>query len=185
VSRIALVAGMLLTAGCGGPYRLSQPGERVDLGVYSVDPQSRWNISANRIWQEWTIDGFVLEEVSFVNGLPDGQALYPRLQRRENAPQFRSSMSPPQVAEFLKSSLELLMGARKFKMSEPKPQPFGSREGTRIDIEFANTADLDQRGLIVWTIHGGRLYLIFYRAAKEYYFPKYRDVVERLIASIR
>jgi len=184
VRRIALILG-LLTAGCGGPYRLSAPGEPVDLGLYTVDPQIRWNMWSNRIWQFWSVDGFVLHELSFVNGLQDGQALFPRLQRRENPPLFRSTMSPQEVAEFIKASLEMTHGAKNFKKSEPKPQPFGSLQGYRIDIDYADPSDLHEQALVVWVIHGQRLYLIDYRGAKEYYFAKYRDVVEKIIASIR
>jgi hypothetical protein len=185
MKRIALVVGTLLAAGCGGPYRLAAPAERVDLGVYTVEPQLPWSMSSGRTWQAWTVDGFALHEVSFVIGLKDEQALYPRLQQREKAPLFRSSMSPPEVAEFIKSSLEMLLGAKKLKASEPKPQSFGSFQGFRLEIEFTDATELDVQGLVVWAVQGGRLYLIFHRAAKEYYFPKYRDAVERLVASIR
>jgi hypothetical protein len=183
VRRIALVLGILLS-GCGGPYRRSERAERVEMGLYTVDPQVPWNMSTNKIWQSWTLDGFVLDELSFVNGLKDGQALYPRLQRRENPPVFRSSMQAEDVAIFWTSSLEL-MGAKRLKRSEPKPQALGSLAGHRIEVEYVDSEDLEYLGIVAWVVHDQRLYLIDYRATKEYYFAKHKDMVERLIASIR
>jgi hypothetical protein len=122
--------------------------------------------------------------VSFVNGLKDGEALYPRLQRKENSPVFRSSMAPEDVAIFMASTLEA-MGAKNLKKSEPRPQPFGSLIGSRVEIDYADGGDLEERALFVWVVHGQRLYLIHYRGAKEHYYAKYLDVVEKLIASIR
>ncbi len=180
----ALLLLTLASAGCGGPYRLAQSGERVDQGLYTVDPQVPWNMSAGRSWQDWTVDGFPLHGMTFVNGLKDGQALYPRLERKENPPVFRSTMSPQDVGAFFAASLEL-MGMRKLKRSEPAPQPFGSLPGFRMESEYVDQGDLEVRDVAVWTVHEGRLYLIHYWGAKEYYFEKYQNTAEAVIASIR
>ena len=184
MKRALFFFGLLIALGCGGPYRRSAPGERVEMGVYTVEPQIAWSITTNKIWQGWTVDGYALHELSFVNGLKDGQPLYPRLQQRENAPQFRSGMFPEDMALFIRSTLEFT-GAKRIKSSEPKPQPFGSRPGHRLEVEYANAEDLDVQNLFVWTIQDQRLYLIHYRAAKEHYFAKYLEAVEKIIASIR
>jgi len=183
VKRAVLVLA-LLTAGCAGPYRVSVPGERVDLGLYSVDPQIHWNMASNRIWQDWTVHGYAIHELSIVNGLKDGEALYPRLQRKENAPVFRSTMAPEDVAIFIDSTLEF-MGAKQLKKSPPRPQPFGLLTGGRVEVEYLDGGELEVKDLFVWVIHSQRLHLIRYRGAKEHYYAKYLDVVEKLIASIR
>jgi len=41
------------------------------------------------------------------------------------------------------------------------------------------------KALFVWVIQSARLHLIHYRAAKEHYYAKHLDAVEKLIASIR
>jgi hypothetical protein len=181
---VGLLGLLLLSAGCGGPYRLSRPGERAELGLYTVDPQIPWNISSNRIWQSWTVDGFALHELLFVNGLKEGQALYPRLQQMKDPPTFRASMAPEDVAILFGSTIEF-EGAKRVKRTEPKPQPFGSLAGHRIEVEYVDAAELEVQWLVAWVIHDHRLYAVSYRGAKEYYFPKYRNTVESILGSIR
>jgi hypothetical protein len=174
---------LLLLGGCS-PWRVSEPGTRVDLGLYSVDPQIVWNMTSFDRGEGWTVDGWTLHSLSFIKGLKDGQVLWASLQDTPNAPVFNKDMTPHEIAEFIAGSLSL-QGAKKVKTAGLKPQAFGKLSGFRFDLEYADESDLEVQGLVTGVVHDGRLHLILYRGAKEYYFPKYREPVEKMIASIR
>ncbi|HVR85525.1 MAG TPA: hypothetical protein VMU54_14505, partial [Planctomycetota bacterium] len=97
---------------------------------------------------------------------------------------FTKDMTPHEIAEFVASSLAL-EGAKKVKTTALRPQAFGTLTGFRFDLEYADDSDLEIQGLAVGIVREERLHLIFYRGAKEYYFPKYHEAVERLVASIK
>jgi hypothetical protein len=174
---------ILLVAGCS-PWRICEPGQRVAQGgLYTVDPQVTWSGWVEGKNQDWTVDGWSLHQLNFVSALKEGRALWPPLERKKNPPLFRKDMTPHEVVEFVTASLAL-EGARAPKTSAFKPQAFGSLQGFRFDLEFSDSHDLEMQGLAVGVVHEDRLYLILYRAAKEHYFPKYRESIEKLIASI-
>jgi hypothetical protein len=174
---------VLVLAGCS-PWRLSEPGKRVDLGFYSVDPQIVWNITPRGAGEDWTVDGWALHSVTILKGVKDGNTLWPKLADAKNPPVFSKEMTPHEIAELLAGSLTLL-GARKPRITALRPQAFGTLSGFRFDLEYADQSDLEIQGLAAGIVHEERLHLILYRGVKEYYFPKYRDPVERMIASIQ
>lgn len=173
---------LLALAGCGG-WRVYEPGQRVTEGFYTVDPQIPWSAWSWGKGQDWTVDGWSLHELRFVNGVKDGRVLWPALEQKQNPPIFRKDMTPHEIAELVMASMAL-QGARQPKTSTLKPQPFGTLTGFRFEFDYADSHDLEMQALAAGVIHEDRLYLILYRGAKEYFFARYRDSVEKIIQSI-
>lgn len=182
MKRSSLILFALL-AGCS-PWRISEPGKRVELGFYNVDPQIVWSMFRWGKGEDWTVDGWALHSVTVLKGVKDGKPLWPGLADEKNPPLFAKEMTPHEIAELLAASLSLL-GAKKPKVTALRPQPFGSLAGFRFDFEYADAYDLEIQGLAAGIVHEDRLHLILYRGAKEYFFPKYREPVEKMIASIQ
>ena len=179
----ALVPLILALAGCGG-WRVYDGGRRVDMGLYSVDPQIRWSGWKESRHQDWTIDGWAIHEVRFVNGVKDGRALWPWVEEKPNPPLFHKDMTPHEVAEMVTATLAV-NGGQKIRVSGLKPQAWGKLTGFRFDLDYLDRNDLEMQGLATGLVQEERLYLILHLGAKEHFFPKYRDPVERMIASIQ
>lgn len=184
MTRLAAAVLALALAGCGGGFRLVRPGKAVSLGYYSVDPQISWTVSANRKWQAWTVDGYYLHRISFSSGLREGDVLFGRLEGEAGAPTFKAGLTPHEIMEFVAASYAAL-GYKQVKTAGLKPHPFGRLEGFRFELESFDRFDLEVRALVVGAVEDHKLYAICYDGASEYYFPKYRETVERLIASIQ
>ena len=113
-------------------------------------------------------------------------------------------MTPTDIVEFVVVSLESAdraatlsavnagtfmvredqIGAAMVKSKNLRPAAFGKLPGFRFDLSFLSPEGLERDGIVVGTIHEDKLYLILYLGAREYYYPKYRDQVEELIASV-
>lgn len=174
---------LLLTAGCGG-WRVYEPGRRVDMGLYTIDPQISWSAWSWGKGQDWTVDGWAVHELRFMNGVKDGRALWPAMEEKENPPLFKKDMTPHEIAELVAATMSKT-GAQKVRTTGLKPQAFGRLTGFRFELEYADRRDLEMQALATGVVHEERLYLILYWGAMEHYFPKYRDPVEKMIASIQ
>lgn len=181
--RLAVAVLLLAAAGCGN-WRVYEAGRRVDMGLYTVDPQITWSVWLWGKGQDWTVDGWALHELRFINGVKDGRALWPAMEERENPPLFKKDMTPHEIAELVAATMGKT-GAQKIKTAGLKPQPFGRLTGFRFELEYADRRDLEMQLLAVGVVHEERLQLILFWGAKEHYFPKYREPVEKLIASIQ
>ena len=108
----AALSGCAGGAGVGGfgGYSLVQPGPRaVAADRLTVSPPQAWNRVPRGFYdireeENWTLNGPILDSVSFVAGLKDGKAIV-RQRRREDrlVPVFRAAMTPLQSVGSLAS----------------------------------------------------------------------------------
>ena len=75
-------------------------------------------------------------------------------------------------------------GAGEVQASKLRPAQFGSVPGFRFDLTFLSKSGLEMDGLVAAAVIEDKLYLILYTGARIHYYPKYRDHVEQLLASI-
>jgi hypothetical protein len=66
-----------------------------------------------------------------------------------------------------------------------RPFKFGSQPGFRFELTFLSEEGLEYDGFVVGAIKDEKLYLICYAGTREYYYPKYKDAAEQIIASIQ
>ena len=192
-----------LLTGCAS-YSLVKAERRTVGDFYTVKPQIEWSSTSADKLEMWTVDGPSLEALFFVNGLTEGDTLFRSSKDEEKRVAYREGMTPTDVVEFVVASLESAdrastlaavsggttmlredqMGAAMVEASNLRPTQFGDLPGFRFDLSFLSPEGLERDGLVVGTIAGGKLYLIVYLGARAHYFPKYKEEVEKLIASI-
>jgi hypothetical protein len=190
---IILLAIVFLLSACAH-YTLVEPAKRDMGGGYSVEPQIAWNRSVQGKVEIWTIDGPALEAIHFFNGIDDGQTLFPAYgKQKEKLPKFKKDMTANEVLEFIVDSIMAPgiqspvgpnmkgTGAQTIHL---RPFKFGTHPGYRFELSFLSQEGLEYEGFVVGTIKDDKLYLICYTGTRQYYYPKYKESVEQIIASI-
>ncbi len=193
---LILLTCVLLLNACAH-YTLVEPAKRDMGGLYSVEPQITWNRSAQGQIEIWTVDGPSLAAVQFFNGIGHEKNLfqfYGRASHTAKLPRFNKNMTASEVQEFVVDSMMAPypgspigpnMIGTSAQATRLRPFKFGSHPGFRFELSFLSRAGLEYRGFVVGTVKDDRLYLICYSGAREYYYPKYKDTAEQIIASIQ
>ena len=175
-------------------YELVEPVKR-DIGsLYSVEPQIAWSRAAHGKIEIWTVDGPALEAIHFFNGIGDGETLFTAYgQQKEKLPLFKKDMTANEVMEFIVDSImaqgppslvERHLKGTGAQTMHLRPFKFGDHPGYRFELSFLSQEGLEYEGFVVGTIKDDKLYLICYTGTRLYYYPKYKEYVEKLIASI-
>jgi len=190
-----LLAITFLLSACAH-YTLVEPVKK-DMGGYSVEPQIAWNRSVQGKIEIWTSDGPTLEAIHFFNSIGDGQNLFPfygKAIRKEKLPKFNKNMTANEVQEFVVDSMmapyqRSLVGPNMIgtgvQPSNLRPFQFGSHAGFRFELSFLSEEGLEYDGFVVGTIKDEKLYLICYTGTREYYYPKFKETAEHIIASVQ
>jgi hypothetical protein len=134
--------------------------------------------------EDWTLNGPLLDGISFVTGLRDGKTLI--RQRRtasQQVPIFRSNMTAPEIAAMIESLYRVRGGAVDFRTVSLQPRPFLGANGFQLDYEHLDDDELWRRGRAVGAVINGQLYLILLDAAKSHYFDATLPDFETVVAS--
>jgi hypothetical protein len=201
-SGIAALAAALALSACsslgGGEYGFSDYSlvrvHRVQVGdgSLSVAPPRPWNrhrpilFEDVRDVEDWTLNGPLLDGMSFVTGLRNGKTLI--RQRRtasQQVPMFRSNMTPPEIAAMIESLYRVRGGAVDFRTLSLQPRPFLGANGFQLDYEHLDDDELWRRGRAVGVVIHGELYLILLDAAKAHYYDATLPDFEAVVASAR
>ena len=200
VKRLILVAAALGASACssvgGGEYGISDYAlvrvQRVRVGDGSlvVAPPRPWNRHRPRLFEDirqvedWTLNGPLLDGISFVSGLQNGKSLI--RQRRtadQQVPVFRSNMTAPEIAAMLESLYRVRGGAVDFRTLSLQPRPFLGTNGFQFDYEHLDSDELRRRGRAVGAVINGELYLVLLDAAKMHYWETTLPDFEAMVAS--
>ncbi|HEX9933343.1 MAG TPA: hypothetical protein VGB08_10925 [Allosphingosinicella sp.] len=194
---LALLGGCAGGGGYGGGYgfnriTLVEPREREVAHTMRVTPSIRWNRlprMANEISREenWTLHGVTLDGLTFIGGLEHGRPLV-RWQRRSDirqVPNFRSDMTPPEIASMIESFYRIRAGSLSFNMTGLQPRTFLGQPGFQFDYEHLGGNELHRQGRVVGAIIGRRLYMVLFDAPRDQFFPQIIPEVERIIDSAR
>lgn len=180
---ILLVAVML--SGCSN-YVLVPP-ERVTVdNMYSLQPTIAWNKATKGKAEIWTIDGRILQELYFINGLDDGDKLFSSIKQsvNEKMPTFKEGMTALDIKDIFVSGAALL-GVTNVKAQNIRPFNFGRHTGFRFELEYTLSSGLEKRGFAVGAVLEEKLYLIAFTATRIHFFDAYKDEAERIVNSIR
>ena len=142
-----------------------------------VIPPRDWNKVYPRLFldigevEDWTQNGFTLDDMTFVTGLKNNQFIV-RQDRREyrQVPRYRSDMTPPEIAAMIESLYRVKGGAVQFNTLSLAPRAFLGTGGFQFDYEHLDGDEVWRKGRVVGATIGGRLYLIGLDAAKSHYF---------------
>ena len=157
--------------------------QRTAVGDLYVEPQIPWSShSISSKVKVWTVDGPRLERIHFVTGLEEDEVLFEG-KDEEKKPRFHKNMTPSEIMEFVVDSMTLA-GLQKIEATNLRPEKFGTIGGFRFEMSFLSEKGLEEQGFVCGAVVERKLYLIMYSGSKAYYFPKYKDHVERMIESI-
>jgi hypothetical protein len=163
---------------------------RVGDGQMSVVPPRNYNrhrrllFSDVRDVEDWTLNGPILDGISFVSGMNNNRELI--RQRRtadQQVPRFRSDMTPPEITAMLESLYRVKGGAVDLKTLSLQPRPFLGANGFQWDYEHLDEDELWRRGRAVGAVINGKLYLILLDAARAHYYDAMLPDFEAIVAS--
>ena len=193
-SALALSACSTLGGESGFSEYTAVSVRRVTVGddSMSVVPPRPWNRHRHIIFgdirevDDWTLNGPVLDEVSFVSGLKDNRALIrQRWSANQQVPRFRSNMTPPEIAAMLESLYRVRGGAVEFRTLSLSPRPFLGTNGFQLDYEHLDSDEVWRKGRAVGAVIRGRLYMISLDAARSHYFTSTLPDFEAIVNSAR
>lgn len=135
--------------------------------------------------EDWTLNGPILDGISFVTGLKSGRYLIrQRKSADQQVPKFRDDMTPPEIAAMLESLYRVRGGAVEFRTLSLQPRPFlGAANGFQLDYEHLDNDELWRKGRVVGAVIGGRLYLVMYDAARSHYYNAALPDFEAIVGS--
>jgi hypothetical protein len=203
LSKTALLSAALAVSACSSlgagesgysDYTLARVHRlQVGDGALSVIPPQPWNRQRRlslfedvRQVEDWTLNGSLLDGISFVTGLPSGRYLI--RQRRtadQQVPKFRADMTPPEITAMLESLYRVRGGAVDFRTLSLQPRPFLGYNGFQFDYEHLDGDELWRKGRAIGAVINGRLYLILLDAAKLHYYGATLPDFEAIVASAR
>jgi hypothetical protein len=198
--KIALLGAALALPACssmgGGEYGISSYSmvrvqrDYVGDDSMSVAAPRPWNRSRAVLFEnirqveDWTLNGPLLDGISFVTGLQNNKSLIrQRRTANQQVPLFRSNMTPPEIAAMIESLYRVRGGAVDFRTLSLQPRPFLNTNGFQLDYEHLDSDELWRRGRVVGTVVNGRLYLILLDAAKSHYWDVTLPDYEAIVAS--
>jgi hypothetical protein len=199
---IAILAATVALPACsslgGGEYGYSDYSlvrvqrVRVGDGSMTVAAPRPWNrhrpilFEDIRQVEDWTLNGPILDGMSFVSGLRNGKSLIrQRRSASQQVPIFRSNMTPPEVAAMIESLYRVRGGAVDFRTLSLQPRPFLGTGGFQLDYEHLDDDELWRRGRAVGAVINGELYLILLDAAKSHYYDAALPDFEAVVTSAR
>lgn len=200
--KAGLIASTVALASCAGvgggnfgfrSYGLVRAKEtRVGDRSLAVTPPREWNRQHGQLFvdirevEDWTLNGPLLDGISFVTDLNGGKTLVRQYRREDRqVPKFRSNMTAPEVAAMLESLFRVRGGTVDFKTLGLAPRPFLGRAGYQFDFEHLDGDEVWRRGRAVGATVDGHLYLILFDAARSHYYGNALPDFEALVTSAR
>ena len=157
-----------------------------------VTPPREWNRQHGQLFvdinevEDWTLNGPLLDGISFVTGLESNKSLV-RQSRRDDrqVPKYRADMTAPDVAAMLESLFRVRGGTVDFRTLGLVPRDFLGAPGYQYDFEHLDGDEVWRRGRAVGATVDGRLYLILYDAARAHYYDAALPDFEAITNSAR
>jgi hypothetical protein len=136
--------------------------------------------------EDWTLDGLLLDDMTFITGLKSGKSMIRQLHSAEQqVPVFRADMTPPEIAAMLESLYRVRGGAVDFRTVSIRPTQFLGTAGFEFDYEHLDDDELWRKGRAVGAVIGGQLYLIMLDAARSHYYDAALPDFEAIVGSAR
>jgi hypothetical protein len=178
LAKYGVIPMLALLGGCVTGFTEVIPGVNT-LGSLRVTADANWNKapstatpSARSTSRTWTQDGLLLDRITIIPGVKDGEAIFSSRNKSAALPVFRADMLPNEIEELVESSIVKLYGEGQSAVSTSglRPQGFGSESP-------------DYRGLVGAFIVDDTLYLILFLAADPHYYDKHVESAEAIIRS--
>lgn len=182
MKRIITIAVIAASISSCSFYTLQEPTRVKVAGFYTVDPQIQWSRGKAQHIEIWTVDGPLLESIRFFDARKQGDTLFTPAPNKK-LPTFNKDMKATEVQEFVVDTMASA-GASGVEAYNLRPWKFGSLSGFRFELKYVNENGLEHSAFAVGAINDEKLYLILYAGTSMYYYPKYRELAESVVASI-
>ena len=190
--RIALILAAFAFTGCMVSYTLVPAAEESLVGgdELVVKPAIAWNALpvnyGQTKWDEtWTRNGPLLDTVSFVGGLPDGQALLKQKKKDDQkVPVFKADMTPQDLVSMMEASYRV-RGITVFEIESVDPADFLGGKGLKVQYKYAPNDGMAKKGVAVARIVDQKLYVIKLEGVTSHYFDASRPDFDQLVASAK
>jgi hypothetical protein len=183
---------MLTLSGCVTGYTLVAPGTvKIANADLLVQPGTSWNKAGRgpndpTQLERWTRNGMMLDSLTFVAGLPDGQALLKqRTKEDRQVPVFRANMSPQDLVSMLESYYRVAGNITVFDTLQVEPVTLLGTPSVRVDFAFIGGDEVKRRGRAVLGIVDGKLQAMIYDAAALHYFDASVGEFDTIVSSAR
>ena len=164
----------------------------VGNGNMTVVPPRPWNRRRNILFDDvrsveaWTLNGPLLDGITFISGLPSGHFMVRQSHRADQqVPKFRADMPPPEIAAMLEGLYRVRGGAVDFHTLSIRPRQFLGTNGFQFDYEHLDDDELWRKGRAVGAVINGQLYLIMFDAARSHYYDAALPDFEAIVSSAR
>jgi hypothetical protein len=188
-----LTSTILLLTGCVTGYTLVEPGP-IFVGELTVDAGSGYNkaprvsLSTQRKGsQSWTQDGLLLDRLTIIPAVADGEPLLKPTSKDAALPVFRKDMLPNEIEELLESTILKIYGEGNATVntSNLRPHRYGTDRGILFDVSAMVTESPSYKGIVGAFIVQEHLYILWFLAAEPYYYSKHVQKAEAIIHSAR
>jgi hypothetical protein len=184
---LILIASLPLAA-CMPAYKLVKPGpSAVGDGSLSVSAKNSWNSvpqpGARKWEQSWTLNGPLLDSVTFVSGMPAGQSLVK--QRRKAYAQvavFKADMSPADLVSMIETAYRV-GGVTVYEVDSVEPVPFLGGTGVKLRYRYTPGDGISKKGSCVMRIVDTKLYLMKLEGVTSHYFAAAEGEFDGMVAS--
>jgi hypothetical protein len=188
----ALILVACSLTGCMVSYTLVPAAEESLVGgdELVVKPAIAWNALpvnyGNTKWDEtWTRNGPLLDTVSFVGGLPDGQTLLKQKKKDDQkVPVFKADMTPQDLVSMMEASYRV-RGITVFEIESVDPADFLGGKGLKVHFKYAPNDGMVKKGVAVARIVDEKLYVIKLEGVSSHYFDASVPAFDQIVASAR
>jgi len=146
-------------------------------------PRGRYDIPRE---ENWTLNGPFLDGITFIAGVENDKRIVEQRRKDDRkVPNFRSDMTPQEIADMIESFYLIRGGSVEFETTSLKPRTFMGQPGFQLDFAHLGGDELRRQGRAVGAVINGRLYMILFDAARMHYFQAGVPEFERIVDSAR
>jgi len=186
---LLLIACAFVLTGCVAGYTLVEPKVvPVARGAMKVKPSIAWNRTPKNMYdiakeENWTQNGPLLDTITFMGGLKDGEAIARQRPKDERqVPVFRANMTPQDLVSMVESYYRIKAGATIFETTGVAPSKLLGSQAIEFNFNYVGADEVKRRGRSLLAVIDGKLYFISLEGASIHYFdaalPEFQRIVE-------
>jgi hypothetical protein len=176
IRTLMIAATLFVAAPALAANKLMPPGAAVAVAksALTVTPDREWNkLSARpgKLSESWTIDGDVLNRLSFYGGVLPGTTLFREVDKKNRPlPKVRADMLPTDIPALFEQSYRIAENSGLFTIDAVEPATLGGAAGVRFTFSFSTEGeDVARKGEAIAAMVGGKLWLISFEAPALHY----------------
>jgi hypothetical protein len=186
-----LAAAIVALPAAAAANDLRERGKPVAVAksALTVTPGMDWNKLNQRPGRDsetWTLDGELLNDVSFYGGIEHDKTLFREVDKKNRPlPRFSKTMLLSDLPAMLESSYRIARDVSIFEIGAVVPAQVAGGKGIHFTYSFVGPDELRRNGEADGTIIDGKLYMATYEAPALYYFDRSLPAYRALVGSFR